>query len=150
MNGHLKSSLGEEIAQTILQFKRFGPKKDTHLGIRQSEFMILSMLVHSPQFKSKGAKITELGVIMKVTPAAVTHMIATLASKEYVERDGDATDRRLVLVKPTEKGKALVETMVMRLVKRCEGMADFLGEKDSRELIRLMNKSFSYLSEEKE
>jgi DNA-binding MarR family transcriptional regulator len=150
MNQQLKSSIGENLALTLLRFKRFGFHGNTKAGIRQSEFMMLATIVHSDEFRTKGAKTTELSTHLRITPSGVTHIIASLVGKNYVERLGDSSDRRIVLIKPTAEGKKLVDSMVMRIVKRCEGLADYLGEKDSKELIRLLGLAFGFFNNGRE
>ena len=146
MKNNSKKQLANELAQTLINFKRFGIQKDHGLEIRQSEFMMLSVIVYSTEKDSKGVKITELGAKSQVTPAAVTHIIDTLVEKKYVERFDDPADRRVVLIKPTEKGKELMDSMKIRLINRCEEIVGFLGEDDSREFVRITAKLCSYFS----
>jgi len=151
MEFHANNPIASELAQTFLRFRRFGfHNKEHSLGMRPSEFMMLAVLVHSEAYKERGAKISDLGNQMQITPAAVTHMIDPLVSNKFVQRFDDSSDRRIVLIKPTKKGIDTVNSMAMRLVEKCERLTGFLGEKDSKELLRLMNLTFSFFEEKKD
>jgi DNA-binding MarR family transcriptional regulator len=150
MELHASNPLAEELAQMLLHFRRFGPhNKESSLGMRPSEYMMLAMLVHSESFRERGAKISDLGNRMQITPAAVTHMIDPLVASNFVERLDDSSDRRIVLIRPTPKGIDVVNSMVSRIIKKCEGLTAFLGEKDSKELLRLLNLTFTFFDEKK-
>jgi DNA-binding MarR family transcriptional regulator len=151
MKPHKSNKIAEELAQVLLRFKKFGPQhKESRLGVRPSEFVMLAILVHSKEYSANGAKSSELSAQMKITPAAVSHLINSLAIQSYVERLDDASDRRIVLIKPTEKAKEKVDSIVLRLVKKCEGLAESIGEKDTLELIRLLGLAFDFLLKSEE
>lgn len=150
MDDNFKDPLAQELAQTLINFKRSGFHKDHSLDIRESEFMMLATIVYSISLESKGIKISDLSNKLHITPAAVTHIIDTLVKKKYVERQNDPSDRRLVLIKPTDKGIDLVNSIKTRLIKKCEELVNYLGKKDSKELIRLVAMTFDYLNKSKQ
>jgi DNA-binding MarR family transcriptional regulator len=144
----LSHALAQEIEEVLIRFRRLGLQhKESNSGIRPSEMMMLTTLVHHVPFSTKGAKITDLGTLLQITPAAVTHIIDTLVEKGFVERLGDPADRRIVLIKPTAKGLATVASFVTRFNQKCVALAEYLGEQDSRELIRLLNLSLTFFYE---
>ncbi len=145
MNKQTSRTLAEDLAQVLLRFKKLGPPHKEKMGVRPSEFIMLVILVHSDTFSTKGAKSSELSAMMKITPAAVSHIINSLAMGSYVERLDDSSDRRIVLIKPTEKGRTLVDSVTLRIIEKCEGLATFLGEKDARELVRLIGLAYDFL-----
>ena len=61
METDFKNLMAQEIAQTFINFKKLGFKKDHGIGIRQSEFMLLTTLVQLSSESFKGIKISELG-----------------------------------------------------------------------------------------
>ena len=79
--------------------------KDSFHELRQSEFILLATINHFNDSGSKGVKVSDLSTYMEITPAAVTHMINSTEEGGYLERLSDSADRRIVLVKLTEKGK---------------------------------------------
>jgi DNA-binding MarR family transcriptional regulator len=147
MNQKKKGPLAEALAHQLIRFKRFGLHRDTAVGVRQSELMMLTALVHTDAFRRNGAKTTELSSVFRITPAGVTHIIASLAAKNYVDRLDDAQDRRIVRIKATADGKRLVDKVVTRLVKKCGELSEHLGEADTKELIRLLGTTFEFLDE---
>jgi DNA-binding MarR family transcriptional regulator len=149
MKNDIKKSLAREIAQTFINFKRFGIQKDHGLGMRQSEFMMLHTIAYSNPDIARGVKITELGNQLQITPAAVSHIIEALVEKKFVERFSDPADRRLVLIKLTEKGTEIINSMKIRFVKKCEELIGFIGEKDSQDLVRILTKTFNFFANKK-
>jgi DNA-binding MarR family transcriptional regulator len=137
----------QELANTLIGFKRFHLNKDIKPEIRQSEFILLVTLTNLDK-NLTGVKIKELKDYLKITPAAVTHLIDSLFKKNLVERLNDSQDRRIVLIKATKKGNNLVITKKNKFITKCEKLVQYLGEKDSQELIRLLNKTFSFLNNE--
>jgi DNA-binding MarR family transcriptional regulator len=142
------NSIARELAETLLQMKRFGLHKKHNPDIRQSEIIMLWILVHSPN-QSNGIKISDISTKMQITPAAVTHIMNTLVKRKYVERFGDPTDRRIVLIKATKKGIAVIESKKAILIQKWEELSVYLGQKDSSELIRLLNLTFGFFFKDK-
>lgn len=132
--------------QVLSHIRRIDLNSENKNKIRKSEFRLLMTLQHSDP---TGTKVSELGVKMGITPAGVTHMINSLEKDAYLERLADPSDRRIVLVKLTGKGNALLKDMKADFLESLTGLINFLGENDSRNLLELLQKSFAYLSGEK-
>ncbi|ADG83517.1 MarR family winged helix-turn-helix transcriptional regulator [Thermincola potens] len=145
-----KTYLAQELARTIAQFKRLGRPPGSSHGIRPSEFMLLVTLTQCPGADSEGLKVSDLSARMQITPAGVTHMINALEDGGYVERLADPTDRRVVLVKPTARAKQFIEDMNAKFLEDLKGLVGYLGEQDSKELIRLLSLALTYFRERRE
>lgn len=145
-----KVILAQELARTMVRFRRIGGQDKSKHGIRMSEYMLLCTLKECKASKTKGIKVSDLSTRMKITPAAVTHMINSLEEAGYIERLSDSTDRRVVLVCPTEKSLRVMEEMQAEHLEFLQDWVAFLGEQDSKELIRLLKISFEYLRERRE
>ncbi|MFD2881340.1 MarR family winged helix-turn-helix transcriptional regulator [Paenibacillus rhizoplanae] len=52
-----------------------------------------------------GLKVSEISRFLGLTPPTVTQLINSLEAKQMVERQADASDRRVVRIKLTEQGK---------------------------------------------
>ena len=102
----------------------------------------LSMLVANSE---KGIKVSDLSNHMQITPAAATHIIDILVEKDFVERKSDLNDRRIVLISLTESGQETLKNIDNKIMKKFSGLVDFLGENDSKELIRLLSLTFDFL-----
>jgi DNA-binding MarR family transcriptional regulator len=139
----------EDLAKILMRFKKIGFQKNSKMMMRPSEYIVLNTIVSYSLDNPKGIRISDLSSKMQITPAAVTHMMESLVNKEFVERSGDPSDRRIVLIKPTKTGIETVRSMELRFVKKCEDIINYLGPKDSKEFIRLVTLTINYLADEK-
>lgn len=136
--------LAQELGRTMGQMRRFGKNAASMHGIRPSEFMLLNILFHYANPDSPGMKVSDLSARLQITPAGVTHMINSLEENNYVERLADPSDRRVVLVKATEKSQKILELIHSEHFEFLKGLVAFLGEKDAKELIRLLTLAQDY------
>lgn len=139
--------LAQELAHSIVRFRRLEWKHGSCQELRQSEFILLATIMRCIGPDSRGIKISDLSTRLQITPAGVTHVINSLEEGGYVERLDDSTDRRVVLVKPTTRGKQVIKLMKTELFEHLKGLINFLGEQESKELIRLLSSMFSYIKE---
>lgn len=139
--------LAQELARTLIQFRRLEWQQDSCQGMRQSEFILLATIIHCNGHNSKGVKASDLSTRLQITPAGATHMINSLEEGGYVERMADSSDRRVVLVRPTTRGKHFFQSMNERFLGKLKDLIDFLGEQDSKELLRLLSLTFTYIKE---
>jgi DNA-binding MarR family transcriptional regulator len=72
----------------------------THL-----QFHILEALFHA----KTGISMTELAQHLRISKQQLTPLIRKLEEKDYVIKEQDATDRRVVILTLTEKGKDIVK-----------------------------------------
>lgn len=142
-----KTFLAQELARTMFKFRRLQWQQDSFQGLRKSEFILLATINHSIGPDSRGIKISDLSTRLQITPPGVTHRINSLEEGGYVERLADSADRRVVLVKPTAKGKHIIELMNAEFLETLNELIVFLGEQDSKELIRLLSLTFTYIKE---
>ena len=136
--------LAQELAQTFAQFRRLGPPKGSLHGFKSGEFFLLATLINSIQPGANGLKASELSAQLQVTPAAVTHIINDLEKAGYVERVSDLSDRRIVLIRPTDAGLKMMEVSNVQFLEILKVLVEFLGEADSREFIRLVTAAMTY------
>ncbi len=139
-----KTILAQELARTISQFWRVGRRNSSYQGIKQSEFMLLITLSHAITPTSDGIRVSDLSSRLNITSAGVTHMVNALEKGNLVERQSDPADRRVVLIKPTSAGRTLINQATEERQNYLRGLVDFLGEHDSKELIRLLSLSLVY------
>lgn len=96
-------------------------------------------------YEGKPAKPSELAKALGVTLSAVSHHINNLEKAGYIERIQDPKDRRIVRICLSEKGIELDRELKEKFFKGLCEMVTFLGEEDSDELIRILNKISSFL-----
>jgi DNA-binding MarR family transcriptional regulator len=113
-------------------------------SIRPSEIIVMSNLAKLSGNAEKGIKVSDFSGYMQVTPAAITHIIDLLVEKGLVERRADPDDRRIVLISPTKKGLETARDLEEKINIKIGGLVDFLGEKDSKEFVRLLSSVSEY------
>jgi DNA-binding MarR family transcriptional regulator len=141
-----KARLAHDFMQVISQIRRINFNSEATKKVRESEFRLLMVMHHSD---SDEIKVSDLSTKMRITPAGVTHMTNSLERKGYIERLADPSDRRVVLVKLTNEGKAIIKEMKEDFLETLMNLISFLGERDSKNLLKLLLKSVSYFTDEK-
>jgi DNA-binding MarR family transcriptional regulator len=136
-----------ELERTMAQFRRFGGQVRSSNTIRPSEFTLLNTIIQCTESDPKGIKVSDLSIQLQITPAGVTHIINSLEEGGYIERLADPTDRRVVLVRATEKGTEIIKGMRVEHFEFLKGLTNYLGENDSKELVRILSSALNYLKE---
>ncbi len=136
--------LAEGLIQTIMDFSRLSVQKHTLGGLNRSEFYFLATLFNLSETGPVGVKASEISRTLEITPAAVTHILNTMEKKGLVERVSDPTDRRCVLIRPTQAGQQIMELAHAILFEELIGLVGFLGEKDSEDLVRILALTKNY------
>ena len=138
--------LTQELFQLMKQFPRPKLKQSSIDGLTRSEYELLVMLVMSTKDGKGAFTVTEISNLLQVTPAGVTHLINPLEGAEYIERLQDSNDRRIVRIGLTDKGAKVAKTLVSEVQENLIGMVTFLGEEDSKTLIRLMSRAIEFFA----
>jgi DNA-binding MarR family transcriptional regulator len=136
--------LMETFAQSRQSFKRTGGGDATR---RPGELMVLH-IVHSRD-DGRGVTVSEIGGWLSVTSPTVTQHLNRLEEQGLVERFADASDRRVVRIRLTGKGRQYVQRMQQARLELFAGLADHLGEEESMHFIRTMKKVTAYMTERK-
>lgn len=147
INEELKQKLAEELVRTVIKFKKGYGFQGQRFGIKKSELILLATMREMLADGEEGVKVSDLSQRLGITPAAVTHMLNSLEEEGYIERLRDSKDRRVVMVRPSAKGQEILEQGKKEFLKRFSGLVEYLGEKDTSELIRLLNKAIFYFRE---
>lgn len=82
-------------------------------------------------------KVSELAQAIYITPAAVTGVTDQLLAEEYVEKERSSTDRRVVDITITPKGKAAIEEILKDQEKLMHMHFRKLSEEDIQHLKRI-------------
>ncbi|HPT83855.1 MAG TPA: MarR family transcriptional regulator [Limnochordia bacterium] len=116
--------------------------------VRGSAMRLLLLLHHHVGPDDPGLQPSELGELLQLTRPTITTLVNTLEEQGLVERAGTDGDRRVVHVRPTARGAALVQEARAELTRRISGFMDYLGEGDSQELLRLLRRMRTFLQEQ--
>ncbi len=138
--------LTRDLFQLMKQFPRPKLKQSSIDGLTRSEYELLVMLVMNFDGDKKALTVTEISSLLQITPAGVTHLINPLEETGTIERLQDPNDRRIVRIGLTDKGAQVAEALILEVQEQLIGLINYLGEEDSRTLIRLMSQAIDYFA----
>ncbi len=139
-----------ELVETLEGLRRYkGWYRGDALPVRKNAMVLLMFLHHHHHLAtdSQGLQPSELGELLKLTRPTVTTLVNSLEEQHLVERINDDEDRRVVFVRPTEKGVSLVNQAKAGFSRSLGEIMDHLGPEDGRELIRITRRVRSFLEE---
>ena len=111
-----EKSIPEELGQLTAQFYKFGLGSNDDSSLNPSKFRLLNSIKYFMKNNPEGIKASDLGHHLEITPARITHMVNSLEKDGYVERLSVPNDRRIVLIKLTEKGKNITEIISKKFI----------------------------------
>ncbi|MDI9484607.1 MAG: MarR family transcriptional regulator [Bacillota bacterium] len=136
-----------EFVATLHELRRYkGWYRGCSLPVRKNAVTLLMYLHHHLPEDSPGMQPSELGERLKLTRPTVTTLVNSLEEHSLVERISDEEDRRVVYVRPTSQGVALVQQAKEAFAKSIEEIMDHLGPEDGRELVRITRKVREFLA----
>lgn len=137
-----------QLEHTFTQMKRRMDAewaRDNDLGINAMQARILVRL-----FEEGPQKASAIADKLQITAGAITGIADKLIDLQYLERERDVEDRRVVYLVLTEKGQQLVERLKVRRAAIMEMMFTGLSPDDVRELTRLFNQVIANMDAVKE
>jgi DNA-binding MarR family transcriptional regulator len=146
MKENTSLALTHDLFQIMKQFPRPKLKQSAIDGLTRSEYELLVMLVMNLDGDKKALTVTEISSLLQITPAGVTHLINPLEVAGYIERLQDPNDRRIVRIGLTGKGTQVAESLITEVQENLIGLVNYLGEEDSKTLIRLMSQAIEYFT----
>jgi DNA-binding MarR family transcriptional regulator len=140
------SDIIQDLFRLIKRYQQIKMKQEaSNYGLTRSEYELLGFLQLNLE-AGKDLPVSKLSSLMRITPAAVTHMVNPLEEKGFIERRAAPSDRRVVRIALTEQGAQAAESLLMTVQAQMSGLIQYLGEEDSREFLRLMTRALEYLS----
>lgn len=103
--------------------------------------------VHVTQSDVPTMKVSEISKLLHVTSPTVTQMLKGLEANGLVERHIDPNDRRAVRIALTERGEAVARRAEEIFSASFTGLAEYLGEEESNQLIGLLHRAYCYFNE---
>ena len=101
------SNVGDTMTDIVRTYYRLGRDKRSSLKVTNSQAQTLLSFANQEKLT-----MNQLSQRMGLSTSTMTRNIDNLAQRGLVERVRDATDRRLVFVRPTIKGRELVEEII--------------------------------------
>lgn len=139
--------LVKEMTEAFQQFAKAEWRKQNVSGLKSSEVRVLFCLKVLSDQNDNGVKISDISKRLSVTSPTVTQMINHLMAASYVERYNDPGDKRITLLRLTDKGEAVAKKASERFTAMFTGLIETLGEEQSKTLIILLNQVYGYFHE---
>jgi DNA-binding MarR family transcriptional regulator len=136
----------EKIHEIMQKFHKLKMNRKIAGGIPRREIMMLNMIKMNSS-ENEGVTISDLSELLEISKPAVSQMINALEDKGYVERITTKNDRRLVYVRLTESGGQCLAKELQTFLQGMAKIFDKMGEKDTEDLLRLLNKLYLIVSE---
>lgn len=122
-------------------FHRFGVTRRLTGDLNRSELTMLK-LVRALGQGELPVTISHLSEHLSISKPAVSQVINSLELKGLVTRAGTRDDRRMVQVRITDHGEAMLKKEMAALRASLVEIFDRMGDQDTDELLRLMEKLF--------
>ncbi len=128
-------------------------RRSINKKVLKSAFAQTEEAISLPQFeimktlKEAGTKhIAEIGERLSIPKPQMTQLIDRLVSLEIVERQADATDRRVINIALTKKGRKMIEERDCLVKRSIEEKLSCLTDEELRELSVSLRKLSDILS----
>lgn len=141
-----KDPTAQKLLQAFSRLKRLHWHQSSIAGLTPSEILVL-FCVKKRMTKGVGLKISEISRYLKVAAPTITQQINTLENRGYVERSTDEQDRRAVRIKLTAAGEKVITRASDDFFTSFNGLVAYLGEDQSKQLVELLSKVFTYFNE---
>jgi DNA-binding MarR family transcriptional regulator len=133
-----------EIMGTVIREFTKQQTNELHKGnINVPQFLILNHLL-----QKKESNMKELTGLINLTGAATTGIVDRLVSSDYVARCFDSRDRRVIKVRLTAKGKALILRVYAERKKIIMHLFQKVSERDRQEYLRILTQIKDALNKE--
>jgi DNA-binding MarR family transcriptional regulator len=113
-------------------------------GVTPTQFYVLIYLC-----KQRSCKISELAEYMGVKPSAVTFMIDRLEQNNFVVREHDKKDRRVVNISLSNEGEEKLKTVINARKAIAEQFLSYLSEEELAQFASIAEKLAEATTKEK-
>lgn len=113
-------------------------------GLTNSEHELLVVLRFNTTGEKTMLSASEITNLLHISSSGGTHLFNPLEKAGYITRMQDPSDRRIALIGLTEKGIEITNALLSEIHEQFSRLVDYLGEEDSKTLIRLITKVFDY------
>jgi DNA-binding MarR family transcriptional regulator len=138
-----------QLENTLMNIQRHGMRHLHNSGrdLPESLHQVLNILMEHFKCCDDPISMSAVATKMNVTLSAVSQSVDVLERKKIVQRARSETDKRIVNIELTKRGR----TMMKAFAKHhrgdfVSGLVEFLGDKDSAELSRIMKRVSEYMN----
>ncbi len=136
----------EKIYELMQKFHKMRTNAKFTGEIPRSELKMLKMIKMNSS-EAEGVKVSTLSELLDISKSAVSQMINALEDKGYVERVSTKGDRRVVYVRLTENGEERFALELQAFLQGMDKIFTKMGEDDTEELLRLLEKLYTIVSD---
>ena|SRR3989344_6437231 len=143
-----RKQLIEEILHAFHSIRNITKAKAASLGhqnhITHSQWFVLTIIAHFEK-----TNIKHIAEAMEMTSSAATQLVDGLVQNNYVTRQEDQSDRRLVQLELSPIGKKHITATKDKRINEMAEIFDSLSDKELEEFVRLFKKITSKFSDKK-
>ncbi len=138
----MEPSLAEQLLQAMSAFKKMHPRllSDKSLSSGEMQMLFSAKFLSVHHGAHEPVHVSRLARSLHVSMPAVSQLLRSLEEKQLIERTISKEDRRKVAVALTDRGEQLLASARASLISVAEFVVSSLGEDDTRECIRLLNR----------
>lgn len=125
--------------------RRLKPREDCH-EIKHQDMMFLNGIKKIGN--GEPIKISQIAKKFRFSAPAATQVVRKLEERGLVERIIRDDDRRSVYIQVSELANIEIRKIEAQMNQRVNAILDYLGDEDTDELFRIMEKMVKYLDEE--
>lgn len=128
-------NMAREYMEAMYQMRKRNAHKQIHDSLHGENF-VLYFISHN-----EGNVIpSDISNEMGITSARVAAALNSLEKKGMITRKIDAEDRRRIMIELTDLGREESLTHYRTILNMTKNLLEYLGEDDSKDLIRIMKK----------
>ncbi|MGD2089437.1 MAG: MarR family transcriptional regulator [Candidatus Aminicenantes bacterium] len=140
---NLESEIFSCLRRIINAVEIYSTKMKDKTGLNVSQLSCLLVLE-----KTGPLSLSKLSQHVFLSPSMITSIVDQLENKELVVRARKSTDRRVILIELTEKGKAVAQTAPPSFQEQLTNNLSHLNEEEKRGLFDNLNKLLSIIVSE--
>jgi len=122
----------QSIKRTLVNERHFATKD---CNITMAQITVLFLLK-----KNGEMNLTDIAGVLGISKSAVTQLVEGLIKQDLIIREGDLSDRRILHIKPSVKGKRFLETMRKKSFEKIFTIFEILSENELKELEKITTK----------
>lgn len=111
--------------------------------ITEQQFKVLMVLK-----RRRLCKTSEISDAFSVSPGSMSIMLSSLVNEGFIERLPSDEDRRVILLKLTNKGEVLVEEIYNKIIEMIESLIGRLDKNEKMQLNLILEKLQKMISED--
>ena len=135
----MHSKATQDLLELMMRIGKKITKSKREDIINPNDLLIIGMLFHDEIGREDfGVRMSDISRCLMVSKPAATQAINQLVDQGMVERYSDPGDRRVVMIRPTEKGKKCFAEEMDRRMDAIDRAVERIGEDNAEKLTELL------------